>query len=360
MVDQVYHAVILAGGSGTRLWPLSREQRPKQSLKLLGERTMFQLALDRLAPLFPPERLSIITRAEHIDLLRMQAPELSEGCFIIEPEGRGTAPAIGLAAIHLHHKDPNTIMAVLTADHLISDAAGLRRVLTAAEDLAQKEYLVTLGIKPTSASIGYGYVQQGKSLGVVDGFPAFQVARFIEKPDLETAISMLNCGGYSWNSGMFVWRVGRILDEFERQMPEFFGQLLEVQAALGSIHYQETLQRVWPRVTKQTIDYGVLEGAQQVAVFPVDFGWKDIGDWDSLLSLLPTDVDGNLPIGPHIGIDTHDTLVFGENRLIATIGVHDMIIVDAGDAILVCPRGREQDVRELVGQLKQGGYRQWL
>jgi mannose-1-phosphate guanylyltransferase len=360
MVDQVYHAVILAGGSGTRLWPLSRDQRPKQSLKLLGERTMFQLALDRLAPLFPPERLSIITRAEHIDLLRQQAPELSEGCFIIEPEGRGTAPAIGLAAIHLHRKNPDAIMAVLTADHLITDAIGLCRVLTAAEHLALDEYLITLGIKPTSPSTAYGYIQQGTSLGVVDGFPAFRVASFIEKPDLETAVAMLNCGEYSWNSGMFIWRAGRILDEFERQMPEFFDQLLEVQAALGTIHYQEILDRVWPQVSKQTIDYGVLEGAQQVAVFPVDIGWKDIGDWNSLLSLLPADMDGNILIGPHIGIDTHDTLAFGENRLIATIGVHDMIIVDAGDAILVCPRGREQDVRELVVQLKQGGYRQWL
>jgi mannose-1-phosphate guanylyltransferase len=143
-------------------------------------------------------------------------------------------------------------------------------------------------------------------------------------------------------------------------MPEFFEHLLAVQAALGTLHYQETLHRIWPQVSKQTIDYGILEGAQQVAVIPVDIGWKDIGNWDSLLSLLPTDMHGNILIGPHIGIDTHDTLAFGENRLIATIGVHDMIIVDAGDAILVCPRGREQDVRELVVQLKQEGYRQWL
>jgi mannose-1-phosphate guanylyltransferase len=321
---------------------------------------MFQLALDRLAPLFPPERLSIITRAEQVDLLRQQAPQLPEGCFIIEPEGRGTAPAIGLAAIHLSCKDPDAIMTVLTADHLIADAVGFRRVLTAAEHLALNGYLVTLGIKPTSPSIAYGYIQQGMSLGVVDGFSAFHVASFIEKPDLETAVAMLKCGEYSWNSGMFIWRVGRILDEFERQMPEFFEHLLAVQAALGTLHYQETLHRVWPQVSKQTIDYGILEGAQQVAVIPIDIGWKDIGNWDSLLSLLPADVDGNILIGPSIGIDTHNTLAFGGNRLIATIGVHDMIIVDAGDAILVCPRGREQDVRELVVQLKQEGYRQWL
>jgi mannose-1-phosphate guanylyltransferase len=356
----VYHAVILAGGSGTRLWPLSRDHRPKQSLKLLGERTMFQLALDRLAPLFPPGRVSIITRAEHVHLLRQQAPELPEECFIIEPEGRGTAPAIGLAAIHLSRKDPDAIMAVLTADHLIADAIGFRRALTAAQRSALNGYLVMLGIKPTSPSIAYGYIQQGMSLGAVDGFPAFHVASFIEKPDLETAVAMLKCGEYSWNSGMFIWRVGRILDEFERQMPEFFEHLLAVQAALGTFHYQETLHRVWPQVSKQTIDYGILEGAQQVAVFPIDIGWVDIGSWGSLLSLFPADVDGNILIGPSIGIDTHDTLAFGENRLIATIGVHGMMIVDTDDALLVCPREREQEVREIVAQLRQRGQGQWL
>ena len=356
----MYYAVILAGGSGTRLWPLSRDHRPKQSLRLLGERTMFQLALDRLAPLFPPERVTIITRPEHVDLLRQQVPELPEECFIIEPEGRGTAPAIGLAAIHISRMDPDAIMAVLTADHIIADTLGFRRVLTVAEHLARNGYLVTLGIKPTSPSIAYGYIQQGMSLGIMDGFPAFHVASFIEKPDLGTVVAMLKCGEYSWNSGMFIWRVQRILDEFERQMPEFFEQLLEVQAALGTFHYQETLHRVWLQVSNQTIDYGILEGAQQVTVFPIDIGWVDIGSWGSLLSLLPTDVDGNVLIGPSIGIDTHDTLAFGENRLIATIGVHGMMIVDTDDALLVCPREREQEVRELVAQLRQGGYGQWL
>jgi mannose-1-phosphate guanylyltransferase len=349
-------ALIMAGGSGTRLWPLSRESRPKQSLQLVGDRSMFQHAVDRLSPLFSPERVWVVTRAAHASLLKSQSPELPFGNLILEPEGRGTAPAIGLAAIHLRRADPQAVMAVLTADHYITDTARFRQVLSAGLQVAHQGYLVTLGIQPSSPSTGYGYIEQGPALGEAEGFPIFQVRRFTEKPNRETAARMVAGGIYSWNSGMFIWRVERILKEFERQMPEFYSLLMEVDAALGMPDYEGVLNRVWPQISKQTIDYGVMEGAQDVVVIPVDMGWSDIGSWGSLVELLPIDDQGNTLIGDLVTLDTYNTLVFGDQRLIATVGVSDLIIVDTGEALLVCHKDQEQRVRELVETLKAKGY----
>jgi mannose-1-phosphate guanylyltransferase len=356
----MYYALIMAGGSGTRLWPLSRSQRPKQSLQLIGDRTMFQHAVDRIAPLFPPEQIFIVTRQEHASLLASQTPAIAAQNFLVEPEGRGTAPAIGLGAIYLRRKDPQAIMAVLTADHYINDGAGFRRTLSAAAQVAAQGRLVTLGIRPASPSTGFGYIQQGENLGNIDGLPVFRVQRFTEKPEAETARRMVASGDYSWNSGMFIWRVERILAEFQRQMPEFYAQLMEVDAALGTPAESAVLQRVWPKIAKQTIDYGIMEGAQDVVVIPVDIGWADIGSWTSLVELLPKDEQGNTFVGPTLAIDTRETLVFGDKRLIATIGIEGLVIVDTGDALLICPKEREQEVREIVRRLNTKGFEQWL
>jgi len=321
---------------------------------------MFEHAMDRLAPLFQPEQILVVTGAEHVAPLARQAPELPLENFVVEPEGRGTAPCIGLGAIHLRRRDPEAIMAVLTADHFIADTARFRQVLAAAAQVAEEGHLVTLGITPSSPSTGFGYIKQGESLGTMEGFSVFRVERFTEKPSLETALLMVESREYSWNSGMFVWRVDRILEEFQRQMPEFYAQLAEVEATLGTVGYEPTLRCIWPQLAKQTIDYGVMEGAQRVAVIPVDIGWSDIGSWDSLSELLPANEDGNTIAGPHVGIDTRDTLVFGGKRLIATIGLEGMVIVDTEDALLVCPRGRAQEVRAIVRRLKENGRSEWL
>jgi mannose-1-phosphate guanylyltransferase len=355
-----FYALIMAGGFGTRLWPLSRRDRPKQSLALVGGRTMFEHAVDRIAPIFQPEQIFVVTGAEHVDSLAAQAPELPRENFIVEPQGRGTGPAIGLGAIHLLRQDPEAIMAVLTADHFIVDADRFCQVLTAAAQVAADGHLVTLGIAPSFPSTGYGYIKQGESLGRAEEFPVYRAERFTEKPTLETALHMVESGEYSWNSGMFIWRVGRILEEFQRQMPDFYVQLAQVETTLGGTGYQPTLNRVWPEVVKQTIDYGVMEGAEDVAVIPVDIGWSDIGSWTSLSEILPTDREGNTIVGPHVGIDTRETVIFGGKRLITTIGLEGMVIVDTEDALLVCPRDREQEVRAIVRQLDREDRGEYL
>ena len=348
----MYYAVIMAGGSGTRLWPLSRRDYPKQALKLVGDKTMFQYAVERIQPIFPPERIMVVTLAKHAAILMEQVPDLPRENFILEPDGRGTAPAIGLAAIHIARQDPQARMVILTADHFIKETRVFCQVLAAAEKVADGR-LVTLGIQPSNPSTGFGYIHQGALAGTQDGFPFYAVERFTEKPDPATAREMLQSGEYSWNSGMFVWQAKRILQEFQQQMPDFHAQLMEVQAALGTPAFQAVIERVWPQVHKETIDYGVMEGASQVVVIPVEIGWTDIGSWGNLFDLLPADADDNVFVGPHVQIDSRNTMIFGEKRLVAVMGVQDLVIVDTDDAVMICAREREQDVKALVELLKQ-------
>ena len=348
----MYYAVIMAGGSGTRLWPLSRRDYPKQALKLVGERTMFQYAVERIRSIFPPERILVVTLAKHAPILMEQVPELPKENFILEPEGRGTAPAIGLASIHIADQDPDACMVILTADHFIKETKRFCEVLVAAEKVAHSR-LVTLGIPPSNPSTGFGYIHQGALAGEENGFPFYTVERFTEKPDPATARKMVESGEYSWNSGMFVWQGKRILREFQQQMPDFYTQLMEVQVTLGTPGYQAVVERVWPQVTKETIDYGIMECASDVVVIPVDIGWTDIGSWGSLFDLLPADANDNVFVGPHIEIDTRNTMIFGDKRLVAVMGVEDLVIVDTEDVVMVCSREREQDVKALVEYLKQ-------
>jgi mannose-1-phosphate guanylyltransferase len=354
------YAVILAGGSGTRLWPLSRKDLPKQALRLVGERSLFQQAVERLHPLLPLERILVVTRAEYMPILQGQTPDLPVENFILEPEGRGTAPAIALAAVHLRRRDRQAVMAVLTADHFIADIHGFQQALHAANRLAEDGHLVTLGVQPTLPSTGFGYIEQGESFSHVEGLEVFRLARFVEKPDTDTARRMVASGDYSWNSGMFVWRVERILEEFAQQMPALFRKAGEIGAALGKGSYAETLARIWPQVEKQTIDYGVMEGAQDAVVLPVDIGWVDVGSWASLYDLIRPDEQGNRWTGQHLSIDTRDTLAFNQGRLVATIGVEGLVIVETPDALLICPREREQEVRHLVQILKDQNLDEWL
>jgi len=371
-----FYALIMAGGRETQMWPLSRRDCPKQSLELVGERTMFEHAVDRIASLFQPEQIFIVTDAGQLASLAAQAPELPPENFIAEPEGRGTAPRIGMGAFHLRRQDPNAVMAVLTADHYIEKASELRRALGAAAQVAEEGCLVTLGIKPNRPATGYGYIERAEKLAqdfgetssssvetlsrAASGLDVYRVKKFTEKPDLATAQAFVESGRYYWNSGMFIWKVSTVLREFEKLMPRFYTQLMEIDAALGTAEEQAVLERVWPRVENETIDYGIMERAENVAVIPVDIGWSDVGSWATLFEFLPTDAEGNVVVGQHIGLDTRGCLIHGSHRLVTTIGLEDMIVVDTEDALLVCPRERAQEVRDLVRKLKESGREEYL
>lgn len=356
-----YYALIMAGGIGTRLWPLSRQKSPKQVLPLVGERSMFGLAVERLQPLFTPEDVMVVVGRDQVDLLKAEQTGVPDHNYVIEPMGRGTAPAIALSAITLRQRDPQAIMAVLTADHFVGDDEGFREVLVAAGETAARDYLVTLGITPSFPSTGYGYVERGPLLMNAAGFTAYRVTAFREKPDLVTAKRFMVSGRHSWNSGMFVWKVERFLSELSRTMPEFYEQLMQIEAALGTPDYERVLNEVWPRVAAQTVDYGVMEKARDVAVIPAEFGWNDVGSWATLLDILEGDEHDNvIRHAQHVGLDTANTLVFGRDRLVATIGLRDLIVIDTGDALLICPKDRAQDVKKIVDELKQRGLGQYL
>ena len=364
-----YFAVIMAGGGGTRLWPLSRRSRPKQMLAILGGDTLFQATVSRLEGLFPSERVFVVTTVQQALSLQQQAPEIPRQNYLLEPMRRGTASVVGLAAVALRHQDPEAVMAVLPSDHFVRNVARFHQLLRAAYEVAQEGYLVTLGITPTYPATGYGYIQRGEPLGTYEGLEAYRVLRFKEKPPREQAEAMLHQGGHSWNSGMFVWRVDVILEEIQRQMPDLYRGLQAIAAAWDTPQREAIIQEVWPTLRTETVDYGIMEHAAKVAVIPGEgIGWSDVGSWESLFEILPPDEFGNLHFGgKHINLDSQGVLVYAQDltnsdleRLIVTIGVHDLIVVDTGDVMLICAREQAQRVREVVKKLQESGEDRYL
>ncbi|MBV6394785.1 MAG: Mannose-1-phosphate guanylyltransferase RfbM [Anaerolineales bacterium] len=364
ILDHTY-AVIMAGGGGTRLWPVSRKTRPKQMLPLVEENlTLFQTTVRRLDGLFPPERILVVTVAEQAESLHEQAPEIPMKNFVLEPAPRGTASVVGLAAVTLRQRDPDAVMAVLSADHFIRNRDLFHLLIRVAVDVAEKEYLVTLGVTPTYPATGYGYIQRGELIEERVIYPVYHVKKFKEKPKENEARELLSTGDHSWNAGMFVWKAGTILAEVGRQMPELKSALEEIESGLKSGRGEEAIRRVWHGLKNVTVDYGIMEHAEKVAVLPAGgLDWSDVGTWDALYDVFLPDGDGNISFGGnHIAEDTHNSLVYGnrDERLVVTIGVDDLIIVDAGDVLLVCHKDQAQKVRMIVDGLKNTKNEKYL
>jgi mannose-1-phosphate guanylyltransferase len=356
--------VVMAGGVGTRFWPRSREKTPKQALEITGKGTMIQNTTGRLMRLVPPGDLYVITNRLQRALLAKQLPSLREENILDEPVGRNTAPCIGLAALHIRRLDPDAVMIILPADHtILNDDEFLRILGVAVETASASRALITIGIQPTHPETGYGYIQYHTEPGSHNPHHAvgvLKVKTFAEKPNLQTAERFLESGDFLWNSGMFVWRADVILEEIRKNLPELFTELHKIDQVIGTPYYQSTVEMAYGIIRGISIDYGVMEKSDRVYVIPGDFGWSDIGSWDEVYRISGKDPSGNSITGKVIQKNTKNSYIYSPTKVVATIGVEDLIIVNTDDALLICKRGQSQDVKEIADYLKRKQMNEYL
>ena len=354
------YALILAGGGGTRLWPLSRLRQPKHLLPVCGPSSLLSQTWERLEPLVPKERLLVITVSQQAEAACAELANLAADNVVIEPSGRGTAACVGLAALMIRRRDPEAIMIALPADHVIADGSGFRSVLGASVQAARGGHLVTLGIVPTAPETGYGYVQRGALHSRIGKHAVFVVERFTEKPDLATASAFVATGQYYWNSGIFVWQVRAILDAIRQHLPALHQQLMEIEPDLGTPRQSDAIARAWSNVRSLSVDVGIMERSQNVVVVPADVGWSDVGSWSSVSEQQVGDASGNVLQGENVAVDCEDSFLRSTSRLIAAVGLRGMVVIETDDAVLVCPKDRVQDVKKIVERLKQEGRERYL
>ncbi len=357
------HATILAGGGGTRFWPRSRQQRPKQFLALCGERTLLQQALDRVEGLLPAERTWVITGQAYQAETSRQLPQLSPDRIIGEPCGRDTAPCIGLGAALIARHDPAAVMIVTPADHVIEPVREFERAAGVAARMAEEHSgaLITFGIPPTFPSTGYGYIHRGAEIGQRQGISVFRVQRFEEKPAADRAERFIASGEYYWNSGIFVWRVAALLEEMRRQQPKLHDAVRRIADAWSTPRRDETLRREYETLTKISIDYAIMEHAREVLAVQAPYRWDDVGSWLALERMNPQDADHNTILATHCGLKTnHCIIICDAGKLITTIGVSNLVIVQDGDATLIADRKDESTVKQLVDLLKKKGLEKYL
>lgn len=354
------YGVIMAGGSGTRFWPLSRKERPKQLLNLSGKDVMLNEAIDRLSTITSKDNIFIVTNAKQVPPVKaVTKNKVREENILSEPEARNTAACIGYAAVEILKKHGDGIMVITPADHYIKNVPELTRLFNLAVTTAERtNKLITIGITPTYPSTGFGYIQSENNDSEVK-----PVLSFKEKPDLKTAEEYIASGDYTWNSGMFIWKASVIMERFKEFIPDIYDALIEIQATIGTDSEQETINKVYPTIRKISIDYAVMEPASlknEVLVIPGDFGWNDIGSWDMLNVIQESDEEGNISIGDVIQLDTKNTYAYSSSRLITTLGVENLIIVETPDAVLITTKERAQDIKLITEKLQSQNKTQVL
>jgi mannose-1-phosphate guanylyltransferase len=357
------HAIIMAGGGGTRFWPRSRTRRPKQFLTLSGDRSLLQTALDRIEAAIPPERSWVITGEAYREETARQLPGLPADRVIGEPCGRDTAACIGLGAALIANEEPDAVMIVMPADHVIEPVQEFRRAVHVAEQMAEEHphALITFGIMPTYPATGYGYIHRGAEAAHRQGITVFRVQGFREKPKADVAEQFFHAGEYYWNSGIFVWKATTILNYLRELQPKLFAAVERIAAAWPTSQRDAVLQREYAGLEKISIDFAVMEHAKEVLVVQAPYRWDDVGSWHALERMHPQDADGNTVLGSHCGFNTRHCIVVGEpGEMIATGNVSNLIVVRDGDATLVADRGDEKTVKELVELLKKRGLEMYL
>lgn len=349
------YGVIMAGGGGTRFWPLSRQKKPKQLLNISGNGLMINETIDRIVGIIGKENIFIVTHVSQADKMKACVGErIAEDHILMEPLSRNTAACIGYAAEVITERYGDGVMCIFPSDHFIKNLEEFTKVLRKAIEVAyEQDKLVTIGIRPTYPSTGYGYIHYTE--GTDQAF--YEVDQFIEKPNLETAKEYLERSGYAWNSGMFLWKASTILDNMKRFLPKLYHSLEELKECLGD---EQELLRIYSGMPGISIDYGILERSDDVVVIPGDFGWSDVGSWDNLGAIYDEDDAGNIIRGEQINIETKNCICYSDNRLIATIGIEDIIVAETEDAVLVCRKDQAQKVKEVVELLKTKGLVRYL
>lgn len=349
------YALIMAGGSGTRFWPLSRGQKPKQFLDITGGKPLIAQVFDRIRNFIDVDRIYVIAGNSHKKAILEALPSMNPGNLILEPAARNTAPAIGLATVMIHAKDPDAVMAVMPSDHHIGDNEAFSNVMKAAFKAAGDAVIVTLGITPSRPETGYGYIRKGGSIGKVGVFEIFGVDAFVEKPDRARAVDYVMSGRYLWNSGMFFFRVREMMREIETHLPVVFEGLQKIIDPANRNKFTEMLETVFEKMPNISIDYGIMEKVKGIRVIPASIAWSDVGSWASLPEVCETDGRGNVIIGDVVLIDSDNCVIESKAQIITAVGLHSTAVIVTGDSVLVCPLDRTQDVKKIVAELEKKG-----